>query len=39
MRLPLEIKEPRSKLRGISGGTLKLINKAEANFGEFNPRD
>jgi hypothetical protein len=34
-----ESKEPRSKLRGISEDTLKLITKAEASFGEFNPRD
>jgi len=32
-------KEPRSKLRGISEESLKLKTKAEANFGEFNPRD
>ena len=32
-------KEPRSKLRGITEDKLKLITKAEASFGEFNPRD
>jgi hypothetical protein len=32
-------KEPRSKLRGILKGKLKLTRKAEASFEELDPRD